>query len=50
MKQQDADFNTVVGAVGELFCIRTELFHPFDEDLILDDFLFSIHSVLQEIK
>jgi cellulose synthase/poly-beta-1,6-N-acetylglucosamine synthase-like glycosyltransferase len=43
MKQQDADFNTVVGAVGELFCIRTELFHPFDEDLILDDFLFSIH-------
>jgi len=43
MKQQDADFNTVVGAAGELFCIRTELFHPCDEDLILDDFAFSIH-------
>lgn len=50
MKQQDADFNTVVGAVGELFAIRTELFHPFDEDLILDDFIFSIHICLSGYK
>jgi len=50
MKQQDADFNTVVGAVGELFAIRTELFHPFDEDLILDDFVFSIHICLSGYK
>jgi len=50
MKQQDADFNTVVGAVGELFAIRTELFHPLDEELILDDFVFSIHICLRGYK
>lgn len=50
MKQQDADFNTVVGAVGELFSIRTELFHPVSEDLILDDFVFSIHICLSGYK
>jgi cellulose synthase/poly-beta-1,6-N-acetylglucosamine synthase-like glycosyltransferase len=50
MKQQDADFNTVVGAVGELFSIRTELFHPLDDDLILDDFVFSIHICLSGYK
>jgi cellulose synthase/poly-beta-1,6-N-acetylglucosamine synthase-like glycosyltransferase len=50
MKQQDADFNTVVGAVGELFSIRTELFHPLDEGLILDDFIFSIHICLSGYK
>jgi len=50
MKQQDADFNTVVGAVGELFSIRTELFHPLDDDLILDDFVFSIHVCLSGHK
>jgi cellulose synthase/poly-beta-1,6-N-acetylglucosamine synthase-like glycosyltransferase len=50
MKQQDADFNTVVGAVGELFSIRTELFHPLEDDLILDDFVFSIHICLSGYK
>ena len=50
MKKQDADFNTVVGAVGELFAIRTELFHPVNEDLILDDFVFSIHICLSGYK
>jgi len=50
MKQQDADFNTVVGAVGELFSIRTGLFHPVNEDLILDDFVFSIHICLSGYK
>jgi cellulose synthase/poly-beta-1,6-N-acetylglucosamine synthase-like glycosyltransferase len=50
MKQQDADFNTVVGAAGELFAIRTELFSEFDESLILDDFVFSIHICLSGYK
>ena len=51
MKQQDADFNTVVGAVGELFAIRAELFHSLDdEELILDDFVFSIHICLSGYK
>src|SRR4030095_3371976 len=50
MKKQDADFNTVVGAVGELFSIRTELFQPLDESLILEDFVFSIHICLSGYK
>lgn len=50
MKQQDADFNTVVGAAGELFSIRTELFHPLEEHLILDDFILSMQVCLQGYK
>jgi len=50
MKQQDADFNTVVGAAGELFAIRTELFSEFDESLILDDFVFSVYICLAGYK
>jgi cellulose synthase/poly-beta-1,6-N-acetylglucosamine synthase-like glycosyltransferase len=50
MKQQESDFNTVVGAAGELFSIRTELFHSFDDQLILDDFIISIHVCLDGYK
>ena len=50
MKKQDADFNTVVGAAGELFSIRTELFTEFDEDIILDDFIISMKICLQGYK
>lgn len=50
MKKQDADFNSVVGAVGELFSIRTELFHSPDDDFILDDFIFSVHVCLKGYK
>ncbi|MFI5186755.1 MAG: glycosyltransferase family 2 protein [Chitinophagales bacterium] len=47
MKQQDSDFNTVVGAAGELFSIRTGLFHPPFDHFILDDFMFSIQVCLK---
>jgi cellulose synthase/poly-beta-1,6-N-acetylglucosamine synthase-like glycosyltransferase len=50
MKQQDADFNTVVGAAGELFSIRTELFRSFDDQLILDDFIISMQVCLDGYK
>jgi biofilm PGA synthesis N-glycosyltransferase PgaC len=50
MKKQDADFNSVVGAAGELFAIRTELFHAPDDDFILDDFIFSVHVCLKGYK
>jgi len=50
MKKQDSDFNTVVGAAGELFSIRTELFYPPDDHFILDDFLFSLRVCLQGYK
>jgi cellulose synthase/poly-beta-1,6-N-acetylglucosamine synthase-like glycosyltransferase len=41
LKRADADFYTVIGAAGELFSIRTELFQPLDETVILDDFVLS---------
>jgi len=50
MKKQDADFNTVVGAAGELFSIRSELFYPLEEELILDDFNLSMQICLQGYK
>lgn len=41
LKTADARFYTVIGAAGELFSIRTELFQPVREDVILDDFVIS---------
>lgn len=50
MKRQDAELYTVVGAAGELFSIRSSLFKPLDEDIILDDFVISMHVCLQGYK
>lgn len=50
MKKQDADFNTVVGAAGELFSIRTRLFTRLDDHIILDDFVISMKICLQGYK
>jgi poly-beta-1,6-N-acetyl-D-glucosamine synthase len=50
MKQQDADFNTVVGAAGELFSIRTGLFNGFDDSQILDDFVISMQVCMAGYK
>lgn len=47
LKQQDAGFYTVVGAAGELFSIRTQLFHAPDDSMILDDFIISMQVCLQ---
>jgi len=50
MKKQDADFNSVIGAAGELFSIRSRLFQPLEGELILDDFLISMRVCLQGYK
>jgi cellulose synthase/poly-beta-1,6-N-acetylglucosamine synthase-like glycosyltransferase len=50
MKKLDAGLNTVVGAAGELFSVRTELFKEFDDSLILDDFVISMQVCLQGYK
>jgi cellulose synthase/poly-beta-1,6-N-acetylglucosamine synthase-like glycosyltransferase len=42
IKRMDAELNTAVGAVGELFAIRTELFREVEPDTILDDFIISL--------
>lgn len=41
LKKANADFYTIVGAAGELFAIRTQLFQPIEERFILDDFIIS---------
>jgi len=50
LKKLDAGFNSVTGAAGELFSIRTGLFTMVNDDLILDDFFISMHVCLQGYK
>lgn len=42
LKKWDYELYSVVGAAGELFGIRTELFKPVPADTILDDFMISL--------
>lgn len=41
LKKWDADLYSVMGAAGELFAVRTELYEPIPADCILDDFIIS---------
>lgn len=50
MKKLDAGLNTVTGAAGELFSIRTHLFKALEEEVILDDFIISMQVCLQGYK
>lgn len=50
LKQMDAELNTLVGAAGELYSIRAELFKALDDDIILDDFIISMQVCLQGYK
>lgn len=42
LKKLDAQFYSVVGAAGELFSIRTQLFEHVDKNVLLDDFIISM--------
>jgi poly-beta-1,6-N-acetyl-D-glucosamine synthase len=42
LKKLDSDFYSVVGAAGELFSIKTSLFHQAGEDTIIEDFVQSL--------
>lgn len=42
LKKKDAEIGSVVGAAGELFSIRTELYEPPNEDMIIEDFYMSL--------
>ncbi|WP_139361712.1 glycosyltransferase family 2 protein [Spirosoma sp. 209] len=42
LKKLDAELYTIVGAAGELFAIRTELYEPVETDTLLDDFMISL--------
>ncbi|WP_217606035.1 glycosyltransferase family 2 protein [Chitinophaga sp. GbtcB8] len=47
LKKLDAELYSVVGAAGELFSIRTALFQPVEEEVILDDFVISLRINLK---
>lgn len=42
LKKWDAELYSAVGAAGELFAIRTELYKEVEKDTILDDFIISL--------
>jgi cellulose synthase/poly-beta-1,6-N-acetylglucosamine synthase-like glycosyltransferase len=42
LKKWDAELYSIVGAAGELFALRTELFRPVEADTLLDDFIIPL--------
>lgn len=50
LKVWDSKLYSAVGAAGELFAIRTELFTPMPEDTLLDDFILSLRIAMQGYK
>jgi len=50
IKKMDAKLNSAVGAVGELFAIRRELFEKVETDTILDDFIISLRIAQKGYK
>ncbi len=47
LKKWDAELYSVVGAAGELFAIRTELYQELENDTLLDDFILSLRIAMQ---
>ena len=47
LKKSDSEFYSVVGAAGELFSVRTELFQEVESDTLLDDFIISLRIAAQ---
>jgi cellulose synthase/poly-beta-1,6-N-acetylglucosamine synthase-like glycosyltransferase len=47
IKAAEASLGSCVGAVGELFAIRTSLFRAPPDDTLLDDFVLSMNIALQ---
>lgn len=50
IKNMDSELNSAVGAVGELFAVRTELFEDVETDTILDDFIISLRIAQKGYK
>jgi cellulose synthase/poly-beta-1,6-N-acetylglucosamine synthase-like glycosyltransferase len=47
LKKWDAEWYSVVGAAGELFAVRSELYEDVEPDTILDDFIISLRIAMQ---
>ncbi len=46
LKRWDSELCSAMGAAGELFAIRRELFRPMDLNMLLDDFIMSMLIVI----
>ncbi|WP_281751738.1 glycosyltransferase family 2 protein [Neptunitalea chrysea] len=47
LKKWDAELYSVVGAAGELFAIRTDLWQEVEKDTLLDDFVISLRVAMK---
>jgi len=47
LKKLDSQVCTAIGAIGELFAVRRELYRNLDDDLLIEDFVLSIRLVAQ---
>jgi cellulose synthase/poly-beta-1,6-N-acetylglucosamine synthase-like glycosyltransferase len=45
LKKKDAEVYSIVGAAGELFAIRTDLYEPPGENIVIEDFYMSMRIV-----
>jgi cellulose synthase/poly-beta-1,6-N-acetylglucosamine synthase-like glycosyltransferase len=50
LKRWDSELCTVVGAAGELFALRTNLFEAVEADTLLDDFMISMRIAAKGYK
>ncbi len=50
IKKCESKINSAIGAVGELFAIRTELYNEIEHDTILDDFIISLRIAQKGYK
>lgn len=50
LKQLDSELYSVVGAAGELFAIRTELFEPVRKDTLIEDFYMTLRIAQKGYK
>lgn len=45
LKRMDSNLTTAIGAAGELFALRTELYHETEPDTLIEDFVTSMRIV-----
>lgn len=50
IKKLESEVNSTIGAAGELFAIRTELFEEVESDTVLDDFVISLRIAQKGYK
>ncbi|MDL2213552.1 glycosyltransferase family 2 protein [Bacteroides sp. OttesenSCG-928-D19] len=50
LKKWDSELYSAVGAAGELFSVRKELFEEMERDTLLDDFILSLRIAMKGYK